>query len=931
MSVSPDEKRKLFEQRNLIRERGFLEGIAQRYLRFIDDLVVNGENIQELRKYFPKEEVNIDLDKVKVWLLLLRNEHSEDIPKVLSFLEPTEYGWVKKKYNFINPCLREALMCKPKYSMQDEQEVKDSFSALNKIFFDEEYGSMTLLIFNYCLASLFSSQLNQSNIPRYIQIACERNTVLYNLIREIVAICDVNTGIHEECRNDNLWSCGYEQKTIYPAQNIEKNVNLLSSIRDIPVIVEGYDNIRNYHALLREIANKPNNGKLINKRDNLFPIFLCPSIKLNFKNVVNMNWTGETISEDYFELIKDNKKMLSSLVIGLVKDFIECLFPENGTETDRNAKYLDGEYPYSSEIVKSISNIRRVYSANPQTAKNVGVLSFFFTGLIIAFKRAINVKSFQVDKEFSYKGEPNMKTTVSHLDALIKKSEKSLVEVYSRYSPAPIDSIAVDINGVDPQNAKQIIKKARRHAIEIVRCYLSFGTAISITKMKVRGERYIFDVDLLEGTRQYKIFQEAENVKIAMKLEYFKPVKDGSSIIIVASEMLLKENSLIKILDDPLFKNSKLKIPFAMGYNIMGEKAIEDLAKVRHILIGGSTGSGKSTALHSLMLSIVCKKSIDDVNLLIFDFGITYLSKFRKVPHLSHPIIYDMDVGFNVIMELKAELEKRRALYFNSPDDKSEFNKLPSIFCVIDEFHKFINYGTDKKKKKVLQEAITGLLAESRGLKMHMVLAAQDPTEEKMKCGVTNLGTVLAFKCSREHNSRVMLGESGAENLLGNGDMLFKPENGIGIRSIQGAFIDEKDIATRLEEDICSFGEGKYKFVIDESKTIYTQTKPNNEPQSNHPNLINDELLPDIIMWVLEQDKIANYRIQKEFHIGNGRTNTILELLKNQKLLEKLWGNSGWTVKPKFIKDLPETIMDILMSNGYTEIDIKNALNKRQM
>ena len=915
------------DRHKLTRGRKFLEEISLRYLQFIDDYLLNEENIAELGKYFPKEgTAEIDLDTIKIWLLLLAKEHKSEMPKILSLLESIdEYGWKKGWYSAQNPCLK----CKHMYRINDIKEATYSFDAIHKIFFDKEYGGVTLLIFNYCLASLFSSLLSQANIPRYLQIACDKGTVQYNLIQEIISICDINTGIHEECINSNLWSCSYETKTIYPVQDMETNIGILSSIKDIPVIVDGYENERSYRALLREIVNKPNK-KFVHRRDNLFPIFICPTIKSSFNNVINMDLTSESVSEDYLAMIKANKKMLTSLGFGLVKDFVECLFPDDGTEADRGKKYLDKTYPFSSEIGNITDRIRRAYATTNQTAKNAGVLNFFFIGLMRALYRSINTSNIPNDRIIHT--EIKVQTATRHLTSLIKKSQESLVEIHSRYSPVPIDSISVELDGIASKKSEQAEKKARKYALDIVKCYQSFEVAISITKIKVKGERYIFDVELSAGTRPHKLFTEAENIRLAIKVECFKPIRDGLTFNIVVSEKELKENSLLQILNAPLFTNSKRKIPFAMGYDIMGDMVVEDLADFTHTLVGGSSGSGKSTALHSMILSIASKQSVDDVNLLIFDFGITYLSQFRKVPHLSYPIVTDMPVGADVIMELKEEMERRRAIYHESPDDRSKFDKLPAIYCIIDEFPKFIRHGATQKEKKELQDAIKGLLEQARGLKIFMVLAAQDPTEKNMNCGITNLGTYLAFRCTHKHNSRVMIGDSGAADLLGKGDMLFKCESRPGTRRMQGAYIKEEDIKASLEKILAerSFpGEGKYKYNMFDS--LEGRTPASTAPLKPSAEDEFDENMAEVIMLLLEQGQLSNDAIQKMLGIGYHKANDYMNRLEEYGLIPPLKGKrKPRKLDPECADNMPSEVIELLARHGYTENDIADAFNQRQ-
>ena len=259
-------------------------------------------------------------------------------------------------------------------------------------------------------------------------------------------------------------------------------------------------------------------------------------------------------------------------------------------------------------------------------------------------------------------------------------------------------------------------------------------------------------------------------------------------------------------------------------------------------------------------------------------------------------------------------MEERRELYHSNPDDRSEFNKLPYIFCIIDEFPKFINYGDDRKKQKELQSLIKSLLSQAAGLKIIMILAAQDPTEENMKCGMTNLDTVLAFKCGGKHNSRVMIGESGAEALMGKGDMYFKLG---GIRRIQGAHIEEKDIADYLKKHLCTSGNAP---II----TISEGELDNSENAKPSGGNTFDKNVAEIIMLLLKQKQISNAEIQKQLEVAYNKANRYMYELEKYKLIPPLNGKR----KPRKLlqarfEDMPTVAIEHLDRHGYTADTIK--------
>jgi hypothetical protein len=770
--------------------------------------------------------------------------------------------------------------------------------------------------------------LNKNLIPLYLQIACDKNSTIYNLIYEIASICDVNVGIPEKCTNNNYWSCGYEVKTVYPVHDVEKDLDRLSMLKDVPVIVDGHGSIKNYHALLREVANIPNKKSNMMRHNMPFPIFMCPSIKLSFRNILNMDLTSEIVSDEYVTLIRENKQILSSLVIDLVNNFIERLFSQTD-EASIEDWYFKQKYPFSEEIANHMNIIRKSCTVTPQTAQNLGILSFFFTGFMRVFRAG--VLDVDAPEKFEIKGFPKRKNIKEHITKFIQESRESLNITFVRFSPIPIESLNVDISAVRIKEYKRVEKRARMLAKEIVKSYQDYGTLLSVIGIKVRKERFIYEITLLPGTRSYKVFRDAGEVQAALRLQHFYPVKTELSLEIVVSESELSDNNLITILDSPAFAESKMNTPFALGYDLMGDMVIEDLAQLNHILVGGATGQGKSTALHALVLSIVSKQPPSKVRLLIFDFGVTYLTQFKNVPHLLMPIINDMSEGVNAIITLKRVMEYYRGIYIENPEDRSMFNNLPYIYCIIDEFPKFIRHG-GREERRYLQELITELLEQGRGLKIRIVLAAQDPTEKNMKCGTTNLETCLAFRCRSVHNSHVMIRESGAEKLPSKGHMYYKSESHIGLRRLRGAYIDEKSLTSRLAELSFSYhynstGDEEYEFdnwFNEEAiNNIESNVKYLESPLSSNgfeSNLIR------VVEILLKDGFIANKGVMKLLNKSFEKANDYMKELEYLGLIPPLNGGRGARlINPKELINI-EKLQEIFMKHGYSEADFCTLL-----
>lgn len=517
-----------------------LSKLTEHYALFVDAKVGyrsqyrSGEqeqNLKELENYFPANLVDLNdvsLDLIKVWLLLLQKDYENNIPKILAYLEAERYGWTIhshktaindeeykcKEYNFINQCqccrnkLRSRMSVKKgEDALCFEEKLRD---VISKVFFDEKYGEITLIIFSYCISALFKSELTRSTSPLYLQIACENNTVLFDLISEIVTICDVNTGIHKEC-SEPLWRCGDDcHKTIYPTNNVDRTMDLLLSFRDTPFIIDGSgSNFQNYRALLREFANKSNNRKYFDI-DSVLPIFICPEIKSDFNNVFNMDLRGVQVSGDYLDFIKVNRKDLSMIVFILIRDYSRI--PHCIETGDTNLISLNS-------INDSIKYARNK-AMTTKHARNVGVLRFFFTEFVKAFYSILNQYKFNEYEMAEFNAiKANQLECVKKFEEM---SGESLVKIHGENSPKTINSVKITLDGDSSEDEKTKTDKARKYAADLVRIYQRFDTPLSIKAITVRDERYIFNVAVPEGVSRDKIFKNAENVRAALGVEYLK-------------------------------------------------------------------------------------------------------------------------------------------------------------------------------------------------------------------------------------------------------------------------------------------------------------------------------------------------------------------------------------------------------------------------
>ena len=919
--------------------------ISKSFREFLCDLE-GDERLAELGNYVSSNNnVKWNIEKVKILLETLKLRNRDDEEKILSYMKNAGYGWQEGAYRLKNKCLLKNNHCKRNYVIDNTGEATaDAFADIDWIFLHEKYGGITTYILGYCLAALFSSRLKNDNLrmPYFLQIACERNSNVYRLIHEIVDICDVNTSLIEHCNMEfDYGYCDYDYVTVFPAQSTDKILDDLVCNRDVPVIIDGYENEKFYGALLREIANIPGKTRALNIKDrfNILPIFICPVIKSQFKNVFSIDLTGLDIDEEYLEIFQENKQRLASWALELVKHAKEY-FSQRNTTADIILRKNEDERPFFDDINKHINRIRKEHrhyaEMTTKDVANIGFLTYFLSRYMEVFKKSIRL---DFGEKFTYGTKFEAHNTSKLITEIVNLSTELLFRLHNTYSPTLPLTVTVITNdpSLDSTQAKRAKKKGEEYAKNIVKYYQSYGVSLRILpEAEFKDDRYVFNIKLMPGTDGNLISRHADSVRRLLDLAFLKIDKSHSSIKIIASEKELKENSLLKILESSSFKESEMEIPYAVGYDMMGKMVIADIAEFPHLLIGGTTGSGKSSALHSLLMSIVCKQKADEVKLLLLDFGASRLKMFENTPHMLKPVIMasEIEKGRQCILELINLMEQRLAELDSIAERKrdKELEKWPSIICVIDEFPTFIRKLTAGKVNKMSHLLLTDLLERTRKTKIHLILTAQDATKGNISIKMTNLAAI-AFKCTNRHDSQAILNATDAINLSGKGSMYFKNDQQEGLLRLQGSFMSPKEIMDMLDNMKFDCGDIKRQYNEVNFEPILLPGLNVAIPEANSSNYqdTHDEMLAKIIMWLLGRDKISNKQIKDYFEMGYDRANTFIKKIELYGLITK--GREGTklprVVIPKSMDDIPVKVMELLVRGGYTQDDVKNALNQR--
>ena len=898
--------------------------------------------LYELKQYTENTKASgyiWDMEKIKIVLSVLRLKDQSNTQEILSFLEQSGYGWQGDTYRVFNRCFRLDQHCRRNLLIEnDAMATAKVFSDMDSIFLHKEYGAVTTYLFGYCIAALFSSllKIQHRGIPCILQIACRRNSNTYRLVHEIVQICDVNTGLFDHCQEFHYAECDHIHATIYPTGTPEKSLDSLLYYQDIPVIVDGYENEKLYIALLRETANIPNRTKRLDLKAKfkVLPIFLCPTLQSQFRNVFSMDLTELEIDDEYIDLISSYRQRLGSWVYELVRDAEKYFDAGNSTsysslsETQRivELRRYGGEIRLLYDLDDSTNRLQTRYGGWPGiTSKdltNAGYLAYFFSHFMKVFERSIRLS---VGTQFTYRTRYWKHNPSELVRKMTDEAVDSLLKLHAAYAPTRQEVIQFDIDSSDAAERKRIKRKGAEYAKDIIKYYQSYDVSISIApEAEYRDSRYVFSVKLMPGTNVKLLGRHADEVRRLLEVEVLTFDITPHSIRLIVSEKPLHENSLIKILESQDFKESQMEIPYAVGYDMMGEMVIADVAQFPHLLVGGTSGSGKSSALFSLIMSIVYKQPPDKVKLLLFDFGGSDLKTFDKVPHMLQPTIrvHEIERGRQCILWLQEEME-RRLKEKDSLDEVvfiGQFKRWPSIVCVIDESPVFIQGLTNGRGNKKSSAVIEDLLARARKVKIHLVLAAQDTTKDGIGIKNTNLAAGIAFRCTNWHTSKVIIGESDAVNLYGKGAMYFRCDQYEGLRRLQGSFMPTEEITSMLHTmnfSQCGVGH-RYDDVKLRNETLQGGAQSGTSPTTCDSGIEVDpdkQCFVEIIKWIRDdkKEKISNKQLKDKFEMGYDRANRFLQRLEDAGIISH---QKKGTKLPRAVN--LDKVEEFLNSHGYT-------------
>ena len=369
------------------------------------------------------------------------------------------------------------------------------------------------------------------------------------------------------------------------------------------------------------------------------------------------------------------------------------------------------------------------------------------------------------------------------------------------------------------------------------------------------------------------------------------PIPNKSAVGIEVPNKTVSIVGIKEIVDSPQFKNSNSNLSVALGKDISGNVTVADIAKMPHVLIAGSTGSGKSVCINSIIISLIYKSSPENVRLLMVDPKVVELGVYNEIPHLLIPVVTDPKKAAGALNWAVSEMLKRYNIFAETgvrdlkgynrlTKQREDLNPLPNIVIIIDELADLMMVAPNE-----IEDSICRLAQMARAAGMHLIIATQRPSVDVVTGIIkANIPSRIAFAVSSQVDSRTIIDSAGAEKLLGRGDMLFFPMGYSKPVRVQGCFVSDKEVE-RVVQFIKSSYKAQYDDEISQEIDRLAVVEKGNKGSSSASDQNEDELLSSAIECAIDNGEVSTSFLQRKLKLGYSRAARLIDEMEDRGII----------------------------------------------